>query len=153
MKNIAGEIDEIALLNELERNIGAVHTGDLSELKAMLMRQTKTLQTMFFSFAQRATGHTELKPYQIPVNMALKAQSQSCATIQTLVELKTATAGQREGAFANHKPYAAGNRGCNPQGQRQRAARQTWRKTNNSTSQATQSTERPKIHTQKQSQN
>ena len=88
MKNIAGELDEITLLKELERNIAAVNAGDMNELEAMLMSQAKTLQTMFSSFAIRATGHKELKPYQTLINMALKAQSQSRATIQALIELK-----------------------------------------------------------------
>ena len=54
----------------------------------MLVSQAKSLQVMFVSLARRANNQEYLKQYGTYMNLALKAQSQSRATIQALVELK-----------------------------------------------------------------
>jgi hypothetical protein len=57
-------------------------------MEAMLVGQAQALQTIFTSLARKAASQEYLKNYGLFMNMALKAQSQSRATIQALTELK-----------------------------------------------------------------
>ena len=62
--------------------------GDLSTLEAMLISQATALQTIFASYARRAQIQPQQKHLEAFMGMALKAQAQSRATIQAVVELK-----------------------------------------------------------------
>lgn len=72
----------------LDSKIKAVQGGDMSEIEAMLIGQAQALQTIFVSLGRRAGNLTQLNQYTAFMGMALKAQSQSRATIQALIELK-----------------------------------------------------------------
>lgn len=72
----------------LDSKIKAVQGGDMSEIEAMLIGQAQALQTIFVSLGRRAGNMTQLKQYTAFMGVALKAQSQSRATIQALIELK-----------------------------------------------------------------
>ena len=85
---ITPELDINYLLDELNDSIDKIKSGNLAELEAMLLGQAKALQTMFMSLARRASKQEYLKQYSAYMNLALKSQSQSRATIQTLIELK-----------------------------------------------------------------
>lgn len=85
---ITQELDINYLLDELNNSINTINKGDLRELEAMLLGQAKALQTMFMSLARRANNQEYLKQYTTYMNLALKSQSQSRATIQALTELK-----------------------------------------------------------------
>ena len=87
-KTIAGDVDVTYLLDEINHSIDQVQSGNLAELEALLLGQVKALQTMFMSQARRANGQEYLKQYTTYMNLALKSQSQSRATIQALIELK-----------------------------------------------------------------
>ncbi len=87
-KTIAGDVDVTYLLDEINHSIDQVQSGNLAELEALLLGQAKALQTMFMSLARRANGQEYLKQYTTYMNLALKSQSQSRATIQALIELK-----------------------------------------------------------------
>ena len=76
------------LIDELNSKIKAVHNGDMQSMEAMLIGQAQALQTIFVSLARRASKQEYLKQYGLYMNLALKAQSQSRATIQALTELK-----------------------------------------------------------------
>ena len=54
----------------------------------MLVAQANSLQTMFVSLGRKAVNSSMLPQYTAFMNLALKAQSQSRATIQALTELK-----------------------------------------------------------------
>ena len=60
----------------------------MTSIEAMLVEQARALQTMFVTLGRMATNETQLAHYTAFMNLALKAQSQSRATIQALVELK-----------------------------------------------------------------
>ena len=60
----------------------------MKPIEAMLIAQAQALQTMFVSLGREAVGKTQLNQYTAFMNLALKAQSQSRATIQALIELK-----------------------------------------------------------------
>lgn len=72
----------------LDAKIKAVQDGDMSAIEAMLVGQAQALQTIFVSLGRRAGNMTQLNQYTAFMGMALKAQSQSRATIQALTELK-----------------------------------------------------------------
>lgn len=77
-----------ASIEEVRRITDAVKGGDLSDLEGMLIGQAVALQTMATNFAARAQIQTGQRNLEAFFGMALKAQSQSRATIQALVELK-----------------------------------------------------------------
>ncbi|WP_189492359.1 hypothetical protein [Formosimonas limnophila] len=83
-----GELDAQQLLDDIQASIELVQNGNMKDLEAMLVGQAKALQTMFVSMANRANNQQYLKQFTTYMNLALKAQTQSRATIQALVELK-----------------------------------------------------------------
>lgn len=76
------------LIDELKGKIEKVQSGEMAAMEAMLVGQAHALQTIFVSLARRAANQEYLKNYGMFMNLALKAQSQSRATIQALTELK-----------------------------------------------------------------
>jgi len=72
----------------LNGKIKAVQGGDMSAIEAMLVGQAQALQIIFASLGRKAANMTQLNQYTAFMGMALKAQSQSRATIQALIELK-----------------------------------------------------------------
>lgn len=87
-KNLADEIDVPGLLATLRVHGTAVNEGDLSRPEAMLMNQADALQTIFVNLTERALRqeyHVHMEGF---MKLALKAQSQSRATLQALAELK-----------------------------------------------------------------
>ena len=68
--------------------VTTIQNGDMKPIEAMLIGQAQALQTMFVSLGRQAASKTSLPQYTAFMNLALKAQSQSRATIQALVELK-----------------------------------------------------------------
>lgn len=76
------------LMDELKGSIKSVQSGDMSGIEAMLVAQAQALQTMFVSLMRKGQSQEYMKQYQTHINLALKAQAQSRATIQALVELK-----------------------------------------------------------------
>lgn len=87
-KNMLPNMDLGILVDELNAETKEVMSGDMGMMEAMLVGQAKALQTIFVSLARRATSQEYLKQYGVYMNLALKAQSQSRATIQALTELK-----------------------------------------------------------------
>lgn len=86
--HIPGSGDVNASIGEVRRITAAVKAGDLSDVEGMLVAQAVALQTIsanFFNRAQMQTGQRNLEAF---FGLGLKAQSQSRATIQALIELK-----------------------------------------------------------------
>jgi hypothetical protein len=87
--NLMGkDVDLSELVAGLSESCKSVKDGDLSTLEAMLLSQATSLQTMFASLARRAATQEHLRQYETFMGLALKAQSQSRATISALVDLK-----------------------------------------------------------------
>jgi hypothetical protein len=87
--NLMGEdVDLGEMVKTMGENVRAVKGGDLSHLEAMLLSQAVALETVFASLARRAAHQEQLKHYGVFMGLALKAQSQSRATISALVDLK-----------------------------------------------------------------
>lgn len=88
-KNVVGkDADTMVMLEALQDCMREVKNGDLTALESMLIGQATALQTMFTSMALRASSQEYLPNYQAFMALALKAQNQSRATIQSLVDLK-----------------------------------------------------------------
>lgn len=87
--NILGnDVDFDSLIRGLQTSFKTAEQGDLSGLEAMLIGQATALQTIFASLARRAQSQENLRQFESFLALALKAQSQSRATIQAVVELK-----------------------------------------------------------------
>lgn len=82
------EVDALGLVDELKVMAADVADGNLSAVEQMLLHQAVALQTMFMDLALRAKGQQDLPAVQTLTQLALKAQSGSRATLQTLAELK-----------------------------------------------------------------
>lgn len=87
--NIVGsDVNLMALIESLQESTDKTKAGDLSNLEAMLIGQATALQTIFTSFAKRASHQQYQQHLEAFMGMALKAQAQSRATISALVDLK-----------------------------------------------------------------
>ncbi len=74
----------IGLMKQTE----AIQDGKLGNVEAMLFSQAATLETLFTSLLRRATRQDYLDQFKCYMTLALKAQAQSRATLQTLAEMK-----------------------------------------------------------------
>ncbi|MCB0218540.1 MAG: hypothetical protein KDH09_02495 [Chrysiogenetes bacterium] len=83
--DVAGITELTAALKDTTKR---VNDGDLSTLEAMLVAQATALQGIFTSYAKRAQIQQYQKNLESFMGMALRAQAQSRATIQALVDLK-----------------------------------------------------------------
>lgn len=108
-KSMFPEMDLATLISELNSQISNVQSGNLENLEAMLVGQANALQTIFVSLTRRAAAQEYLKQYGVYMTLALKAQSQSRATIQALVELKY----PKQVAFVKQANIAHGNQQVN----------------------------------------
>jgi hypothetical protein len=82
------DVKLVALIEALRKSTDQSKAGDLSNLEAMLIGQATALQSMFTNLAQRAVRSQQLKHLESFMNLALKAQAQSRATLSALVDLK-----------------------------------------------------------------
>lgn len=83
-----GTVEITELVGTLQASMTKSNTGDLSELENMLIGQATALQTMFVSLARRAQAQQYQKNLEAFLGLALKAQAQSRATIQAVIDLK-----------------------------------------------------------------
>lgn len=87
--NILGDdVDTDALVATLRASMDKSAAGDLSGLEAMLIGQATALQTIFVSLAKRAHHQQYQRHLEAFLGLALKAQAQSRATIQAVIDLK-----------------------------------------------------------------
>lgn len=82
------EPDINMLIDGLRDSFKSVKDGDLSSLEAMLVGQATALQSLFTSLARRAQAQQSQRHLEAFLSLALKAQAQSRATIQAVVDLK-----------------------------------------------------------------
>lgn len=72
----------------LEKAFKDVASGDLSIVEQMLLSQAFALNMAVNSLAVRATRQTDISTMQMLMNLSFKAQNQSRATLDTLIQLK-----------------------------------------------------------------
>lgn len=87
-KNLADEIDTPTLLATLRDQAAAVQGGDLAHAEAMLINQASALQSLFVRLSERAMEQGHMPNLEGFMRMALRAQSQCRATLETLAAIK-----------------------------------------------------------------
>jgi hypothetical protein len=92
IQQLQGDNQEVnALIDELERQVGMVHSGNLERPEAMLFAQAHTLDEVFYTLLRRANANMSAGyggACETYMRLALKAQAQSRATLQALAEMK-----------------------------------------------------------------
>lgn len=85
-----GELSLTDMVQSLRTHGEAVNRGDLSAAERMLSAQAVALNTIFAELARRAALNmgTHLGATEAYMRLALKAQSQSRATVETLAAIK-----------------------------------------------------------------
>lgn len=81
-------LDIYKLAAELKKQGERVNKGDLAQMEQTLVSQVTSLQVMFTALVNRAQSQEYLKQFETYMRLALKAQAQSRATMQALIELK-----------------------------------------------------------------
>ena len=82
------DLDYHALMALLLEQAKAVNAGNLAQAEAMLINQATALQTLFARLAERGMSCTDAAPFEINMRIALRAQSQCRATLETLAAIK-----------------------------------------------------------------
>jgi len=93
----------------LEKSMEQLKRGDLSEVEEMLFSQSYALNALFTSMVARASRQEYFDNLQAFMNLALKAQNQSRATLQALIQLKQPS----QTAFIKQTNIAHGNQQVN----------------------------------------
>lgn len=76
------------VVTELFRQSAAITRGDMTRAEEMLVAQAHTLDALFTHLASRALSAKHMGGLESYMRLALKAQNQARATLQTLGELK-----------------------------------------------------------------
>ena len=87
-KNLADEIDAPTMLAMLRDQAATVQRGDLSHADAMLINQASALQALFVRLSEKAMEQSHMPNLEGFMRMALRAQSQCRATLETLAAIK-----------------------------------------------------------------
>jgi hypothetical protein len=106
-----GDVDLTALADELSRQIKAVTSGDLRRPEAMLIAQAHVLEGIFHELARRAGLNMGeyLQAAETYMRLALKAQSQCRATLETLASIKNPAVTFVRQANIAHGPQQVNN--------------------------------------------
>lgn len=115
---LGDQIDVPTLLEQLRDSAAAVNRGSLAQAEAMLMNQSTALQSLFARLAERGMSCNDAAPFEANMRMALRAQSQCRATLETLATIKNPP----QVAFVKQANIAAGpqqvNNGVVPEASR-----------------------------------
>ena len=107
-KNIADEIDTPTMLETLRDQAEAVQRGDLAHAEGMLINQASSLQALFVRLTERAMEQTHMPNLEGYMRLALRAQSQCRATLETLATIKNPPI-----VYAKQANFAAGHQQVN----------------------------------------
>jgi hypothetical protein len=83
-----GEQDTVALTHQLRAKFSQVNDGNLQLCEEMLVGQAHALQSIFVNLARRASVQQQQPQFESFMRLALKAQNQSRATLETLAAIK-----------------------------------------------------------------
>jgi hypothetical protein len=110
-KPAIGDVDVTSLANELSAQIAAVRSGDLGRAEAMLISQAHVLEALFHELARRAGANMGeyLQAAETYMRLALKAQSQCRATLETLATIKNPPIAFVRQANIAHGPQQVNN--------------------------------------------
>ena len=85
------DFDFQSAMQVLEKTTQQIKSGDLSKIEQMYISQAVALEAIFTKTIRKAGVAEHLPQYQAHMHLALKAQNQSRATLQALVQLKQPT--------------------------------------------------------------
>jgi hypothetical protein len=87
---VAGDIGITEAVQSLRRTVATVSSGDLSAAETMLVGQAGALNAIFAELARRAALNMGQHPdaFERYMRLALKAQGQARATLETLAAIK-----------------------------------------------------------------
>jgi hypothetical protein len=88
ISKITDKLDIVCLAAALTKNSERVVKGDTQFIESMLITQAQTLDAIFNNMAMRSYNSEYLKPMDHKMRLALKAQSQCRATLETLANIK-----------------------------------------------------------------
>ena len=84
-----GSVSEVnSLSKELAKQIDDVNNGSMKRPEAMLLAQAHTLDELFNNLARRAQEQQSIQWFEGSLRLALKAQGQCRATLETLTVIK-----------------------------------------------------------------
>ena len=104
-----GDVDLTECLVKLHAAIDRVHSGDLRDTEALLAAQAVTLNTMFTHLANLAAKTESVDQLDRYLRLALKAQGQCRATLETLTEIKRPPTFIAQQANIAHGPQQVNN--------------------------------------------
>jgi hypothetical protein len=88
-KTVMGEnIDLPSLAEILKNQADAIHRNDMKNVEAMLINQSVALQNLFARLSEKALFADYVPTFETMMKLALRAQNQCRATLQTLAEIK-----------------------------------------------------------------
>lgn len=82
-------IDAPTMLETLRDQAAAAHKGETALSEAMLINQASALQAMFVRLSEKAMEQTHMPNLEGFMRLALRAQSQSRAALETLATIKS----------------------------------------------------------------
>lgn len=85
---ISEHLDLTTLVAELKEHTKAASSNDLSHPEKMLANQAIALQSLFARLVERGMSCDTINPFESNMRMALRAQSQCRATLETLAAIK-----------------------------------------------------------------
>ena len=107
---LVNNIDDAgALALQLREQAMAVSGGDMTQVEAMLMNQATALQSLFARLAERGMGCDYAPAFEANMRMALRAQSQCRATLETLSAIKNPPIVYARQANIAHGPQQVNN--------------------------------------------
>lgn len=107
-KNVADDMDTPTMLATLRDQAEAVQRGDMAHAERMLINQASSLQALFVRLAERAMEQSHMPNLEGFMRMALRAQSQCRATLETLATIKNPPI-----VYARQANFAAGHQQVN----------------------------------------
>lgn len=118
-------LDVPTALAELCDQAAAVQRGDLSQAEAMLINQATALQTLFASLAERGLASKHMDHFEGFLRLALRAQSQCRATLETLAAIKNPPVVYARQANVTTGPQQVNNGVAAPPREREIESKQT----------------------------
>lgn len=87
-EELIAPLDTPTLIDALRAQTQAVHQGDMKVAEAMLINQATALQSLFVKLTETGLQASLLRQQETALRLALKAQSQCRATLETLANIK-----------------------------------------------------------------
>lgn len=104
-----GEMSVNTLVDDLAKECGLASDGDMTRAEALLVAPAHTLDAIFHKLARKASHCEYLNQFDANLRLALKAQNQCRATLETLAEIKN----PMRGAYVRQANIAAGHQQVN----------------------------------------